>query len=399
MSKNVRPQPAEYPAEAADPDAAARSRQLVDRLVEDIGAAGGWIPFDRFMQRALYEPDLGYYAAKPGKIGPRGDFITAPEISPLFARALAAQIVQAFEQVPPRLLEFGAGSGALASELIAELRRLGSPPQSYGIVEVSADLKADQQARLGEAGRQTTGDALGTTRVEWLGAPPEAFEGVIVANEVLDVMPVKLFVRRSGQTLERGVQRDGAQLRWGERPADGELREAVAHIEAEVGPLPEGYVSEVGLVARAWVATLGRWLRRGLALLIDYGFPRHEYYHPQRAMGTLMCHFRHRAHDDPLWLPGLNDITAHVDFTAMAQAARSAGLEVLGYTSQASFLLDCGLLELLRGAPQSASVTAGALRLLSEAEMGELLKVLAVGRGVRGPLRGFASGDRSHRLE
>jgi SAM-dependent MidA family methyltransferase len=398
MSENARPQPTEEPLGAPEDDATAQSRHLVGRIVEEIDAEGGWIPFDRFMQRALYEPGLGYYAAKPGKIGPRGDFVTAPEISPLFARALAAQVAQAFEQVPPRLLEFGAGSGALAAELIAELRRLGSPPQSYAIVEVSADLKADQQARLREAGGRTGGDARDNTRVRWLDAPPDSFEGVIVANEVLDVMPVKLFARRGGQTLERGVQVDGAQLRWAERPACAELREAVAGIEAEVGPLPEGYASEVGLVARAWVATLGRWLGRGLALVIDYGFPRHEYYHPQRAMGTLMCHFRHRVHDDPLWLPGLNDVTAHVDFSAMAHAARGAGLEVLGYTSQARFLLDCGLLELLREAPRSASGTAGALRLLSEAEMGELLKVLALGRAMRGQLRGFASGDRSHRL-
>ncbi len=398
MSENARLQPADGAPEPADQDATEQSRQLVDRIVEDIDAQGGWIPFDRFMQRALYEPGLGYYAAKPGKIGPRGDFVTAPEISPLFARALAAQVVQAFEQAPPRLLEFGAGSGALAGELIAELARLGTPPESYGIVEVSADLKAEQQARLREPGSKAAGDMTGNTAVHWLDAPPDAFEGVIVANEVLDVMPVKLFAKRGGQTLERGLQVDGARLRWAERPAQPDLCEAVARIEIEVGPLPDGYVSEVGVVARAWVATLGHWLRRGLVLLIDYGFPRHEYYHPQRAMGTLMCHFRHRAHDDPLWLPGLNDITAHIDFTAVAQAARGAGLEVLGYTSQARFLLDCGLLELLREAPPGAPGTTDVLRLLSEAEMGELLKVLAVGRGMQGPLRGFASGDRSHRL-
>ena len=398
MSENARLRPAEEAFGPTDPDATEQSRQLVDCIVSDIDAQGGWIPFDRFMQRALYEPGLGYYAAKPGKIGPRGDFVTAPEISPLFARALAAQVAQAFEQMPPRLLEFGAGSGSLAAELIAELSRLGTPPESYGIVEVSADLKAQQQSRLREADAGTTGHTTASPLVRWLDAPPDAFEGVIVANEVLDVMPVKLFARLGGKTLERGVRADGGQLRWAERPAQAELREAVARIEADAGTLPEGYVSEVGLVARAWVATLGGWLRRGLALLIDYGFPRHEYYHPQRAMGTMMCHFRHRAHDDPLWLPGLNDITAHIDFTAMAHAARSAGLDVLGYTSQARFLLDCGLLELLREAPPGASGTASALRLLSEAEMGELLKVLAVGRGIEGPLRGFASGDRSHRL-
>ena len=381
------------PFAPADADATAHSRQLVDRVVEQIEAEGGWLPFDRFMQLSLYEPGLGYYAVRPGKIGPQGDFITAPEISPLFGRALAAQVAQAFEQVPPRLLEFGAGSGALAAELIGALRGLGMSPESYAIVEVSADLKAEQRVRLREGGPDG-----GDTRVQWLDRPPDGFEGVIVANEVLDVMPVKLFAVRGGQTLERGVQVQRGELQWGERPGSAELLEAVADIQADIGALPDGYVSEVGLVARAWVSTLGQWLRRGLALLIDYGFPRAEYYHSQRAMGTLMCHFRHRSHDNPLWMPGLNDITAHIDFTAMAQAAGDAGLEVLGYSSQARFLLDCGLLELLPEASLATSGTADVLRLLSEAEMGELLKVLAIGRGIRGPLRGFASGDRSHRL-
>jgi SAM-dependent MidA family methyltransferase len=302
--------------------------------------------------------------------------------------------VQAFRQVPARLLEFGAGSGALAAELIAQLQRLGAPALSYTIVELSADLKAEQQARLRNRGL----DAGAGTAVQWLDTPPEGFEGVIIANEVLDVMPVKLFARRAGLTLEQGVRADAGALRMAERPARAELAEAVARIEADVGALPDGYASEVGLVATAWVATLGRWLRRGLALLIDYGFPRHEYYHAQRAMGTLMCHFRHRVHADPLWLPGLNDITAHVDFTAMARAARSAGLVVLGYTSQARFLLDCGLVDLLGEGQAGRSGTVEALRLLSEAEMGELVKVLALGRGLQGPLRGFATGDRSHRL-
>jgi len=394
VSERVPLQSAGPPISSADASAIAQSQQLVARIVEEIEAAGGWIPFDRYMQRALYEPGLGYYAAKPGKIGPGGDFVTAPEISPLFARAIAAQIRQAFEQAPPRLLEFGPGSGALAAGLIAELRRLGAPAQSYAIVELSADLKAEQRSRLRDRGV----DAQGETTVQWLDGPPDGFEGVIIANEVLDVMPVKLFARRAGLTLEQGVRADGGTLQMAERPAGPELAETVAQIEADVGPLPEGYGSEVGLVASAWTATLGRWLRRGLVLLIDYGFPRHEYYHPQRAMGTLMCHFRHRAHADPFWLPGLNDITAHVDFTAIARAARGAGLDVLGYASQARFLLDCGLLELLSEAPAEPSGSVAALRLLSEAEMGELLKVLAVGRGLQGPLRGFATSDRSHRL-
>ncbi|MBV8442270.1 MAG: SAM-dependent methyltransferase [Hyphomicrobiales bacterium] len=374
-------------AQTVAPEALAHSRRLALRIAEEIDRAGGWITFDRYMQLALYEAGLGYYAAKPGKIGPEGDFVTAPEISPLFARALAAQVAEVFERmrIARRVLEFGAGSGALAGDLIRELARLGAAPESYGIVEVSPDLRAEQQARLGGA-------------VKWLDVPPEEFEGVVIANEVLDVMPAKLFARRGGRILEQGVEVEGEELRIGERPASFELREAVEQIEADSGPLPEGYVSEVGLIARAWTATLGRWLRRGVALLIDYGFPRHEYYHPQRAMGTLMCHFRHQAHAKPLWLPGLNDITAHIDFTAIARAANDAGLDLLGYTSQARFLLDCGILDLLRQSALGARETADALRLLSEAEMGELLKVLAVGRGIGGPLLGFRSGDRLHRL-
>ncbi len=366
-------------------DALAHSERLRARIAADIEAHGGWIAFDRYMQLALYEPGLGYYAVKPDKIGARGDFVTAPEISPLFARALAAQVAQAFTVLPPRVLEFGAGSGALAEELMAELARLGCPAQRYDIVEVSGDLRSAQQARLADR------------PVQWLDAPPLQFEGVILANEVLDVMPVRLFVARDGQAGERGVAMLDGQLQLHERPAPPELAAAVAALESELGAFAHGYGSEIGLIARAWTSTLSQWLRRGLVLLIDYGFPRHEYYHPQRAMGTVMCHFRHRAHADPLWLPGLNDITAHVDFSAIADAARQAGLQVLGYTSQARFLINCGILDLLRE-PASAARAADALRLLSEAEMGELLKVLALGRDLTGALRGFQSGDRAQRL-
>lgn len=380
------PAPAGLAGAAIEPDALEHSRQLAALIAGEIGRGGGWIGFDRFMQHALYEPGLGYYAAKPVKLGPHGDFVTAPEISPLFARALAAQVAQCMTRLPARLLEFGAGSGALAAGLIDELRRLGVQVARYEIIEVSPELQAVQRARLAQA-----------PAVSWLSRPPEDFEGVVIANEVLDVMPVRLFVKRGAAVLERGVQLAGGRLEFGDRPAGAELRAAVHRLESLIGPLPDGYSSEVGLLARAWTATLGRWLRRGVALLIDYGFPCHEYYHPQRAMGTLMCHFRHRAHADPLWLPGLNDITAHVDFTAIAHAARDGELDLLGYTSQARFLMDCGLLELLRE-PGAAARPAEVLRLISEAEMGELLKVMALGRGWHGPLRGFAAADRSHRL-
>jgi SAM-dependent MidA family methyltransferase len=371
-------------------------RAISDRLGElirsDIVAHGGWIPFDRYMQSVLYTPGLGYYAGGARKLGDSasgGDFVTAPEISPLFAQALAAQIAELFDQVPARLLEFGAGSGALARELITALAVHGKAVERYSVVEVSAELAERQRAHLH------------AHPVEWLTAPPRGFEGVMIANEVLDVMPVQIFVKRSGELMERGVSVKAGALDWGERPASEATRSAVAAIESEQGALPDGFSSELGLAAAAWMRSAGDWLARGALLVIDYGFPRREYYHPQRLMGTLMCHFRHHAHADPLWMPGLNDVTAHVDFTAIADAAHGAGLDVLGYTTQAHFLLNCGLLncgllDQLRSGndPRRASEVH---RLLSEAEMGELFKVLAVGRRVR-QLRGFAHGDRLHTL-
>jgi len=370
--------------------AAGHSARLAALIAREIDAAGGWIGFDRYMQLALYAPGLGYYAAGARKLGDRaagGDFVTAPEISPLFGRALAAQVAQVFADTAPRILEFGAGSGALAGDLLDELAARGIAVESYAIVEVSADLRQRQRARL-----------AARSQVAWLDAPPAGFDGVIVANEVLDVMPVRLFVRAADGVRERGLTLRAGALAWAERDADARLADAVRGIETAVAALPAGYGSEVGEIAAAWSAQLAGWLARGVALLVDYGFPRREYYHPQRAMGTLMCHYRHRAHADPLWLPGLNDITAHVDFTAIADAAHGAGLDVLGYTSQAHFLINCGLLERLRE-QHSPRRAAEAQRLLSEAEMGELVKVLAVGRGVRAPLAGFARGDRRHTLD
>jgi SAM-dependent MidA family methyltransferase len=370
------------------PEALALSERLAAAIRARIEAAGGWLPFDRYMQAVLYEPGLGYYAAGARKFGDSaagGDFVTAPEISPLFAQALAAQIAQVFERCAPRILEFGAGSGALARDLLDALDARGAPAERYAIVEVSPELR-ERQARL-LAGRP----------VAWLDAPPADFEGVVVANEVLDVMPVALFVRRGKAVFERGVTVREGRFAFAERPASAPLAQAVAAIEREVGALPDGYASEIGFVAQAWMRTIARQLARGVLLAIDYGFPRREYYHPQRLMGTIMCHYRHHAHADPFWLPGLNDLTAHVDFTAIADAAHEAGLDVLGYTSQAHFLLNCGLLDRLRAGHTHARANE-AHRLLSEAEMGELFKVLAVGRGIDVPLLGFVRGDRVHTL-
>lgn len=381
-----------------DPESLARSRQLQERIRARIEGAGGWLPFDAYMQMALYEPGLGYYDAAGRKFGAEGDFVTAPEISPYFARAIAAQVAQVFASTPAEVLEFGAGTGALAHELMHELERRGTPVRRYRIIEISADLRARQQERL--AGLP----------VEWLATLPDGFSGVILANEVLDVLPVRLFVRGADTVFERGVAWDprrGGPVFAG-RPADAALRREVAAIESaifpepppgpEAGRLPEGYGSEWCPLAAAWIAALGACLERGVALLFDYGFPRREYYHPQRAMGTLMCHYRQRSHADPLWLPGLNDITAHVDFSACADAARDAGLDVLGYTSQARFLMNAGILDRMIADGARAQDAGAVQRLLSEAEMGELIKAFALGRGIDPPLLGFTNGDRRSRL-
>ncbi|WP_028354397.1 class I SAM-dependent methyltransferase [Bordetella petrii] len=391
-----RPATASLPA--LDPDSARHSARAAAHLRQAIGAAGGWLPFDQWMAQALYAPGLGYYAAGALKLAApavdargmpiaAGDFVTAPELTPLFGHTVARQVAQVLTDTgTATVLEFGAGTGALADSVLAGLDALGVSAD-YRIIEVSADLRARQQARLAPHG----------ARVQWLDALPTSFSGCVLANEVLDAMPVSLFRwNEAGAVLERGVALDAnGDFAWDDRPAGAPLAQAVA---ARMPPLP-GYVSEINLQAEAWMRAMGGWLARGAALLFDYGFPRREYYHPQRAGGTLMCHLRHHAHADPLVAPGVQDITAHVDFTAMADAALEAGLQVLGYTSQARFLMNAGLAELLaRHDPADARAYAQAVapvqKLLSEAEMGELFKVLAVGRDIAAPLRGFARGDR-----
>jgi len=377
-----------------DPDALAHSRRLAALLNQRIEAAGGWLPFDQWMELALYAPGLGYYAAGSVKLAaaddgrrlPAGDFATAPELTPLFGQTLARQAAQVMQASGSwQVLEFGAGSGALADAALDAWDAMGLPVR-YAILEISADLRQRQRQRLARHG----------ARVQWLDALPSAFEGCVLANEVLDAMPVRLFRWDEGGRLqERGVRRADDGFAWEDRPAPPDLAAAVA---GRMPPLP-GYVSEINLRAEAWMRALGGWLARGAALLIDYGFPQREYYHPQRADGTLMCHLRHHAHADPLILPGLQDITAHVDFTAMADAALETGLDVLGYASQARFLMNAGLPELLSTQDcgdhaARARVLGPVQKLLSEAEMGELFKVLAVGRGIDGGLDGFSRGDR-----
>ncbi|MGE5128489.1 MAG: class I SAM-dependent methyltransferase [Sphingomonadaceae bacterium] len=365
-------------------EALAASRALLERVGAELAARGNWISFARYMELALYEPGLGYYAGGAAKLGAAGDFVTAPEMGRLFARTLARQVASLLEP-GTALLEFGAGSGALAAALLDVLPE-GHP---YLILEPSAELAARQRARLG-------------SRARWLDRLPERFRGVVLANEVLDALPVHALAWTRDGVTERGVCANEGMLAWRERPAAGKVLAAARSLDIELPPSGR-YESELGLAARAWIAALAGVLESGAVLIVDYGFPGREYYHPQRSMGTLMCHYRHRAHGDPFYLPGLQDITTHVDYSALAHAADDAGLEVLGYASQAQFLVNCGITELLAETdPGDASrygpLAAEANRLLSPSEMGELYKVLALGRGVARPLAGFAQGDRTHTL-
>jgi SAM-dependent MidA family methyltransferase len=372
----------------------ARVRQLI---VDAIRAAGGRLSFEAFMDLALFAPGLGYYVAGARKFGRDGDFVTAPEVSPLFGAALARQCAEILAATGGGIVEFGGGTGRLAASLLPELARLGVRPARYLIVELSPELRARQRETLRELAPAEAGC------VEWLcDAPPAPLDGVVLANEVLDALPVRVFARRDGVSLERGVGLDRAGgLGWTEWPADATLEHAIARC-FEPAPPPADYRSEVNLRQRLWIADLPRFLRRGVALLVDYGDARRERYHPSRADGSLRCYRRHRVHDDVLWAPGLQDITASVDFTAVAEDAHAAGLAVLGYATQAGFLLACGLDDLLRGRAADPAVAArDALQarvLLLPSEMGTRCKVIALGRGFDGPLRGFALRDERHRL-
>lgn len=378
-------------------DALAASLALNELIASEIRAGGGWIPFSRYWELALYTPGLGYYAGGAVKFGSNaegGDFVTAPELTPLFGQALARQVAQVLEASDAVVLEAGAGSGKLAADLLNALGALGKPPRRYLILELSGELRARQRATLEQIAPAFA------DRVEWLDALPEAFSGCVVGNEVLDAMPVNLLRWSEGAVDEGGVSLDSnGKFITAYKAASNILTAA-----AQALPVTSPYLSELSLAGRAWTAEWGHRLERGAVLLLDYGLPRHEYYHPQRNGGTVRCHYRHRSHDDPYWWPGLCDITAHVDFTAVAESAHDAGMDVLGYTSQASFLLNCGIAELLSARQQeegstSAIKAGGAVNLLlSPNEMGELFKVIALGKGLEVPLLGFRRGDRIHAL-
>ncbi len=383
---------AHLPAPSAE--AQAISDQLTTLITAELAANRGWISFARYMELALYAPGLGYYSAGSRKLGQDGDFITAPEFAPLFSRCLARQLAELIGSGLRDVLEIGAGSGALAADLLPELAALGHAPDRYCILEVSADLRERQQQRIAERAPQQAASA------QWLDVLPADFNGIIVGNEVLDAMPAHIVRMHGGTIEEMGITEDksgGAFVR-AYRAADGALLAAARTLE-----LPDGYETEVQLAARAFVKSFARVLKRGAILFIDYGFPAHEYYHPQRSSGTLMCHYRHHAHADPLCLTGLQDITAHVDFSAIAHAGAASGLDVLGYTNQAQFLINCGITGILGETPASdarvyAPLVSQAQKLLSPAEMGELFKVIAFGKGITLPLLGFATGDKTHTL-
>ena len=376
-------------------EAASLTSALQQRVQAAIRAAGGWLPFDRFMAMALYEPGLGYYANALPKFGqmPGGadgqgsDFVTAPELSSLFGHTLARQVAQALTATgTDEVWEFGAGTGALALQVLDALAAMGQAPRRYTIVDLSGTLRARQQATL----------ARHADRVVWADRLPEAFDGVVIGNEVLDAMPVQLLVRIGGQQdgrwYERGVVAgDDGALGWAERPTD--LRPPL-DIEG-----PQNYLTEIHPQGEAFVRTLAERLQRGAAFFIDYGFPEAEYYHPQRHMGTLICHRAHQSDDNPLVDVGLKDVTAHVNFTGIALAAQDAGMAVLGYTGQGRFLINCGLLDVAKDANVRENAMLG--KLVNEHEMGELFKVIGLAPEASAtgwdPI-GFTSGDRTHRL-
>lgn len=356
-------------------EAHVHSERVREHITREIVSSGGWIDFARYMDLALYAPGLGYYSAGAEKFGGAGDFVTAPEISSLFGRALARPIAKTLRTIGGDVLELGAGSGKLALDLLTELQALDALPGSYFILELSADLRRRQEMLLSERAPQLA------PRVVWLDTWLGEFSGVVLANEVLDALPVHLVHWIGGEVLERGIVIGERGFAWQDRPmANAELDRKARSIQPG-----DDYVSEISLVAPALVRSIARMLRGGRAIFIDYGFRRDEFYHPQRSRGTLMCHYRHRAHDDPFFLPGLQDITAHVDFTAVEEAAADAGLTVAGYSTQARFLIDCGITELLRQVDAADASTYlplanQVLRLTSPAEMGELFKVLVLER-------------------
>jgi SAM-dependent MidA family methyltransferase len=369
------------------------SEALAAVIRAQLAAAGGWLSFERFMELALYAPGLGYYSAGAVKLGPGGDFVTAPQMSELFSRCVARSCAEVLRRCGGGILEVGAGTGAMAAVVLRELAGVGVLPERYAILEVSADLAARQREYLAQLPAELR------ARLVWLERLPERpLDGVILANEVADALPCRRFVYRDGAVRELGVSPGGAGLfQDSAADPDAALRDAGAALLRALGaPLPEGYVSEICLRVGPWIATLAGTLARGALLLFDYGLTQRHYYHPQRATGTLRCHFKQRVHDDPYVNVGVQDITAWVDFTRVAEAGVAAGLELAGFATQAAYLLASGVDEMVGAATDErdrARLAGEARRLIMPEEMGEAFKAMALTRAVDGPLAGFALQD------
>ncbi len=367
--------------------------RVLARVHDALAAAGGWLSFDAYMQLVLYAPGLGYYSAGAEKLGVRGDFTTAPEISPLFGRCLARHCAQVLSGLGGgEILELGAGTGRLAFDVLSAMDAQGVIPERYRILEVSADLRARQRELLSRL------PAPLFSRVQWIDTPArDPWRGALLANEVLDALPVECFTWRNA-LFERGVSLDAAgALQWQERPARPALRTEVERLRADAATeWPDGFASELCTRVGPLISEVTGSMTEGVALFIDYGLPRREYYHPRRASGTLRCHHRHRAHEDPFADPGLTDLTAWVDFTRVAEAADAAGLDVVGFATQAALLLGLGIEGEVAAAPDEPTRirrASEARQLLMPEEMGETFKVIALGRGWEAGLPGFAHQD------
>jgi len=382
------------------PEQAGHSARVQARVRALIATGGGWLPFSRFMDAALYAPGLGYYMAGQARFGAGGDFVTAPELSPLFARCLAHQVAELLERTGGGdIVEYGAGSGALAADLLQALAAREARPRRYRIIELSAPLRALQRERLQQH------SALGT-QLEWLDGPPAGqWQGVVIANEVLDAMPVDRFMTTAAGCLAIGVSDSGEGFGWQSRPADAALAESVARLVAGLPePLPSGYQSEWRPMLPAWIAAATATLSRGAMLIVDYGLPCAQYYHASRDGGTLCGFFRHRRVEDVFARVGLQDLTAWVDFSAVADAGRACGLELAGFSTQAHFLISLGIdRELVAacahaGPRERHALEQGTATLLLPGEMGERFKVMAFARGIAGPFTGFSFRDLSGSL-
>ncbi|MGI9317689.1 MAG: class I SAM-dependent methyltransferase [bacterium] len=373
------------------------SEQLRQLIIDDIAERQGWIGFDRFMHLALYAPGLGYYSGPMTKLGEQGDFITAPLMGRLFGRCVARQCAQVIANMTnPSIFEFGAGDGSLAVSVLEELDALGVLPDRYFILETSAELKQRQHRAVGCLSIRLQ------NRVQWLDQLPGTIHGIVLANELLDALPCKRFkVDSAGTISELGVSLTNNQFTWSKSSREIKNIDWLQSLN-----LKQDYHSELPLQAASWVETVAELIDQGLMLLIDYGFPRQEFYHSDRAEGTLMCHYRHHSHPDPFYLPGLQDITAHIDFTAIANAGIRGGLDLAGFCDQANFLLSCGLIDILAdsqskgepGTKEMLTLSAEVKKLTMPHEMGDLFKVIALCKGIEGILIGFKMRNHAGRL-